>query len=57
MDQGLKRVPNPLAAIRLDAELDLSHCFVFDNHLNGRAHALYARKISEIILRDLKTEQ
>jgi len=42
-----------IVAARVDAEVDRSCCFVRDNHLNARAHALFAGKVSEIILRDL----
>jgi hypothetical protein len=49
---GAKPFPNPVAATRVDAELTSSDCFVLDNHLNARAHALYARKISDIIVAD-----
>jgi hypothetical protein len=31
----------------------LRYCFVLDNHLNARAHALFATRVSEIILHDL----
>jgi hypothetical protein len=50
--KGLKPFPNPVTSTRVEAELDSSHCFVLDNHLNAKAHALYARKISDIILAD-----
>jgi hypothetical protein len=54
---SLKPFPNPVAATRVDAELTSAHCFVLDNHLNARAHQLYARKISDIILADRQAAQ
>ena len=47
---GLEQIPNRVAALRVDADLRRSHCFVLDNHLNASGHALYARKISEVML-------
>jgi len=50
--KGFKHISNPVIAVRVDAEIDSSHCFVFDNHLNTRAHALFGQRISSAILRD-----
>jgi len=50
--KGFKHVSNPVIAVRVDAEIDSSYCFVFDNHLNTRAHALFGERISSAIRRD-----
>jgi len=57
--KGFKHVSNPIIAVRVDVEIDSSYCFVFDNHLNMRAHALFGQRISSAIRQDglLKVER